>query len=66
MTGEHVRGVRDTGPYIEARELVPLIGLVLMLIGLLWARTAKLVPSDPALHPAPGGLTRFDRKWIGQ
>ena len=46
--GEHVRGARDAGPHIQVRELVPLIVLVLVLIGLLWVRTAKLVPSDPA------------------
>lgn len=43
-----VCGVRETGPHIQARELVPLTILVLVLIGLLWIRTAKLVPSDPA------------------
>jgi hypothetical protein len=50
VTGEHVRGVRDAGSGIEARELVPLTVLVLVLIGLLWVRTAKLVPSDPAYN----------------
>jgi hypothetical protein len=48
VTGEHIRSVRDSRPHIGARELVPLTALVLVLIGLLWLRTAKLVPSDPA------------------
>lgn len=43
-----VRGMRHTGPHIQARELVPLTALVLVLIGLLWLWTAQARPPDPA------------------
>jgi hypothetical protein len=37
----------DAARFIAPLELVLLTALVLLLVGLLWVRTVKLVPSDP-------------------
>src|SRR6266508_2961410 len=37
----------DAARFIAPRELVLLTAFVLLLVGLLWVRTVKLVPSDP-------------------
>lgn len=48
MSDEHVTAAEDPAPHIAIREFVLLTGLVVLVVGLLWVRTAKLVPSDPS------------------
>lgn len=48
MADKRGPAAEDAARFIAARELVLLTALVLLLVGLLWVRTVKLVPSDPA------------------